>query len=315
MNYKRRSQLNIFKRHKGSCRLAQVPLLAWVSLLASVFLGSANAASLIEETLQVPVTVRLPGAAAASISRQIAVRVVREAVAERRPFLILLHGRAADPQGRARLALPIYPANSRYFAAQGFVVLIPLRVGYGITPDPDLEVSGDCQFKRYLDAVLPAVAQTGAVIEFAHSLPFVDIAHGILVGESFGGLVAIAAAAEPPAGVVAAVNVAGGDGGDSRERPDAPCRPDQLREAFAHYGKMSRIPTLWLYSANDRLWGPLYPHEWYRAFVGAGGTATYAALPADKNNGHFIFNRNASAWHPAFERFIATLRLAKPAPP
>jgi hypothetical protein len=33
------------------------------------------------------------------------------------------------------------------------------------------------------------------------------------------------------------------------------------------------------------------------------------ALPADKNNGHFIFNRNALAWQPRFETFVAGLPL------
>ncbi|MDE1922760.1 MAG: dienelactone hydrolase, partial [Gammaproteobacteria bacterium] len=85
-------------------------------------------------------------------------------------------------------------------------------------------------------------------------------------------------------------------------------RPDQLRRTFARYGRTSRVPTLWMYSANDRLWGPRFPRQWYRAFVAAGGAGRFVELPADKNNGHFIFDRNAKACHPAFRRFLASIK-------
>jgi homoserine acetyltransferase len=88
---------------------------------------------------------------------------------------------------------------------------------------------------------------------------------------------------------------------------EKPCRPDQLRDVFAHYGKTNRVPNLWMYSLNDRLWGTQYPKQWFDAFHQAGGKGEFVQLPADKNNGHYIFVRNAEAWHPAFEAFIKKL--------
>jgi dienelactone hydrolase len=243
-------------------------------------------------------------------ARQITVSIVRTDRPGRHPFLVLEHGRAGDAAERARLALPIYPANARYFAAHGFIVLTPLRAGYGSAQGPDLEFTGECADKHFAAGVAPAVKETRALLEFAASLPYVDAHRGLIVGESFGGLVAVAAAAARLPGVLGVVNVAGGDGGDSLHRPEQPCGADRMSASFAAYGANSRLPTLWLYSANDRLWGTDYPKQWFTAFTSAGGHGEFVLLPADKNNGHYIFNRNAEAWHSAFQRFIATLGFA-----
>ncbi len=280
--------------------LALAALLAWRAAAAS-----APDAGFIEETLQVPVEVEAVGG---RVARQdIAVTVVRGTQAGRRPFLVLLHGRGASAAERSAMGLQTYPANSRYFAARGFVVLIPTRVGYGVSGGPDVEYTGECASKRFAEGVAPAVTEVRQLLRHAERLDYVDPDHGLVVGESFGGIVAIAVAASDIRGVVATVNIAGGDGGDSLHRIDQPCRPDQLRQAFAAYGATNRLPTLWMYSANDRMWGTVYPGQWHAAFLRAGGRGQFVRLPADKNNGHYIFNRNAPAWQPAFERFVDPL--------
>jgi dienelactone hydrolase len=266
-----------------------------------------HGAEIIEQTVAVPVEAERPGSAPVHQAMQVV--IVREAGKGRRPFLVLHHGRGADPSERSALGLANYPANSRYFASRGFVVLIPTRVGYGVTGGPDLENTGDCGSKHYADGVAAAVSETRQLLAYATKLPYVDGAHGIVVGESFGGLVAVAMASTDTPGLVATVSIAGGDGGDLRRRVDNPCRPDLLGEAFESYGRSNRLPTLWMYSANDRVWGPVFPRRWHASFIRGGGRGSFAALPADKNNGHFIFNRNPQAWHPAFESFMAGLPL------
>ena len=247
------------------------------------------------------------------VAQSITVRVVREDSAGKSPFLVIQHGRPPDERGRKAMGLQSYPANSRYCASLGFVVLIPTRVGYGVSHGPDVEYTGECESKRFADGVLPAVAETKQLIEFVGRQLYIDARRGLVVGESFGGLVAVAAAANEIPGLMGSVNISGGDGGDSLHHVDQPCRPDLLQDTFARYGKGNRVPTLWMYSANDRVWGATYPRQWYAAFVDAGGRGSFADLPSDKNNGHYIFNRNAPAWHPAFEAFVKRLGLALPA--
>jgi dienelactone hydrolase len=283
--------------------------LALAALSASLGARAAEPISAVIETrMQVPVA--LYGRDGVEVRQTLTVTIVRQAAAGRRPFLVLLHGRPVDARARAALGVQSYPANSRYFASRGFVVLIPTRVGYGVSHGPDVEYTGECDAKRFEDGVQPALTETSQLLDFATGLPFVDADRGIIVGESFGGLAAIAAASGHLRGVVAAVNVSGGDGGDSIAHVDQPCRPDRLQSLFADYGASNRLPTLWLYSANDRFWGPSYPRRWYAAFRAAGGRGSFVDLPADKNNGHFIFNRNAPAWRPAFEAFTRELELA-----
>jgi len=267
----------------------------------------SSTAEIIEQTIRLPVTLRMPGEP--ELRQDIAVTIVREAATGRQPFLVLLHGRGASQAERTAMGLKTYPANSRYFASKGFVVLVPTRVGYGVSGGPDVEYTGTCASKRFADGAEIALSQVRQVLARAQGLPYVDPDHGIVVGESFGGLAAIAIASSDIRGVVAAINISGGDGGNARNRPDDPCRPDQMRDTFARYGSSNRLPTLWMYSANDRVWGPVYPRQWFAAFTHAGGRGQFVELPADKNNGHYIFNRNAAAWHSAFEGFVSRLGL------
>jgi dienelactone hydrolase len=293
------------------------PWLALLALLtvppALLTVPPAFAAELLEQTVEIPV--ELPASGSSRVAQNITLTIVREAVAGRRPFLVLLHGRGGTAAERKTMGRQAYPANSRYFASRGFVVLVPTRIGYGVSGGPDVEYTGPCRSKRFAEGVAPAVSETRQILAYAGQLPYVDPDRGIVVGESFGGLVAIALAAGDVRGVVAAINISGGDGGDTHRRPDAPCRPDQLAATFAQYGRDNRLPTLWMYSANDRVWGPRYPKRWHAAFNQAGGRGQFVELPADKNNGHFIFNRNPPAWHPAFESFVAQFGFAGPEPP
>ena len=111
------------------------------ALLASAALmgGAPAARALVEEqVIQLPVRVG-PGE---RDTRPGAVLIVREVSPGRHPFIVLQHGRPADPDGRKRLGLQSYPANARYFAELGFVVLIPTRTGYGVTGGPDFSGAG-----------------------------------------------------------------------------------------------------------------------------------------------------------------------------
>lgn len=273
--------------------------------------GPTHGATLVEETVRVPV--RLPRPGMPDQQQDIVVTVVRTDVRGRHPFIVLQHGRGVDATERVAIGLQAYPANSRYLAERGFVVLVPTRAGYGVSGVADVEYTGECASKSYATALAAAVAETRQLLTYARRLPYVDGGRGVVLGESFGGLIAVAIAASDLPGVLGVVNIAGGDGGDSRLHVDQPCRPDQLRDEFARLGRDNRVPTLWMYSRNDRVWGPRYPRQWYDAFSAAGGRGQFVQLPPDKNNGHFIFNRNPPAWQPALEAWLD--RLGLPAPP
>lgn len=270
---------------------------------------SAGESAIVEDVLQVPVQLDRPGTA--PVRQNIAVTVVREARHHRLPFVILLHGRPSGALAAAGLGRVQYPANARYLAHLGFAVLIPTRVGYGVSGGPDIEYSGECDQKDTGPAMLQVVSEVKQLLAYGRTLPYVDLHHGIVFGESFGGIAAIALSDGSIEGIRGTINISGGDGGDP-SHVDAPCRPDRMAATLAAYGVSNRLPTLWMYSANDRLWGPDLPHQWFDAFRSRGGRGQFIQLPADKNNGHYIFNRNAQAWHPPFEAFVRHLGLPAP---
>ena len=255
-----------------------------------------------EQVIELPVTVK--SAKGKSVSQPIKVTILRDDAIAKAPFLVLNHGRAVTREDRAKLGRARYYDNARYFVGKGFAVFVPTRVGYGVSGGEDLEDSGACSARNYPPAYEAAAQQTLAVLAHARTLAYVDASRGLVVGQSFGGATAIAIAAKNVPGVVATVNFAGGGGGNPTGHPEKPCSPERLRQLFAGYGKSARIPTLWLYSENDRYFGKQYPHEWFDAFVAAGGKGEFVQLPAHGADGHGSFTRNPGAWKPAFDAFL-----------
>lgn len=277
-------------------------LLTGYLLLLLLVVAPPAHARVIEETITLKTEVRdLRGQAH---SHPFRVTIYRDtAQKERRPFLILNHGRAGKADERAKTTIAPYNANARYFVSQGFVVFLPLRVGYGLTGGPDVEDSGSCKGKIYPPVYDAAAQQSLAVLVHAKAQSYVDPQRGLTVGQSFGGTTALTLAAKAVPGVLGAVNFAGGGGGNPIDSPEKPCRPDLLQELFAGYGKTSRIPTLWVYSENDRYWGPKLPREWFDGFVKSGGTGRFVQLPAYKQDGHSSFTGQPAAWRPQFDAF------------
>lgn len=274
-----------------------------ITVVALLTFSNQAPAEVIEEMLHVPVVV---GPDHARITRQMVLTVTHDSKQKKSPFIIILHGRPESPVRFAVMNQQRYPINAEYFVAHGFAVLIPTRVGYGLTGGPDVEYTGECDSKDYLKGAAAVVSETRQVLSYARKLRYVDTSRGLVVGESAGGMRAIAIASSDLGSVKGAINISGGDGG-SLNHLEQPCSPDKLKEAFAHYGKTNHVPTLWMYSLNDRYWGTEYPKQWFDAFINEGGNGTFVTLPADKNNGHYIFTRNPTAWHPAFEAFIRKL--------
>lgn len=288
-------------RHRGRGIACAGRILALV--LAITTLAEPASAHLIEEAVELPVEVT--DVRGRTFRQPIKVIIYRDDRRTNSPFLILNHGRSSDATKRQAVKAAQFGANARYLVGQGFTVLFLVRVGYGATGGPNVENSGPCDAKVYRPVYEAAAKQTRAAIEYAKSLPYVDPARGLVVGQSFGGATAITLAAKNIPGILAAVNFAGGGGGRPDTHPEQPCRPDRMAELFASYGATARIPTLWLYSENDKYWGPTLPRSWLETFAEQGGQGQFVQLPPYKSDGHPIFTGNPEAWKPAFEEFLA----------
>ena len=227
------------------------------------------------------------------------------------PMLILNHGRSGTD--RSQPARFRYAPQARYFVKRGFAVFVPTRTGYGelgVSPDP--EESGDCNQKNYAPMAQAASTQIAAVLAFAKLQSHVDAKRVVIVGQSVGGYSTIATAAKNPDGLVAAINFAGGSGGNPQTRPGDPCQGYKLEKMFADFGATAKAPTLWIYTENDKYFNPKHSQAWHQAFVKSGGRAEFNLLPAFAADGHTLFTAGAPLWEPIVARFLDENGFAEP---
>lgn len=275
-------------------------------LLLALVAGAAQAHVTVE---QVTVPVKVLNVYGKETERDIRVSLYYESGAPKPyPLLVLNHGRSSKATVRAAVTPKPYEAAARWLTGFGFLVAVPVRVGYGATGGDDVEDSGGCGNKQYPPVYLASAAQTLAVLEMLRKRGDTAKDRAVVMGQSFGGTTALTIASQMPAGVQGTINFAGGGGGNPEDRPENPCGQARLRELFAGYGKTARIPTLWIYSANDRYWGPKLPVEWFDAFRAAGGVGEYAGFPpVEGADGHLFFSRKSDLWRPRVQEFLKGL--------
>lgn len=282
--------------------------LALAAALAGGFAPREAPAALREEIVRLPAT--LADAAGRPHEVTLVVTVFRDDVRDRSPFLILSHGRSVSAQGRGQLGRARYSQNAAWFVQRGFAVVVPTRAGYGATGGPDLEAAGRCDAMDFPARFAAGAANIEAVLRWVRAQPWADPARGLLVGQSFGGAASLALAARDPPGILGVANFAGGGGGDPLGRPEEPCDAEGLGRTMAGYGTGVRVPALWLYSENDRYWGPVKPRLWFEGFRDGGAPARFVALPPVGTDGHSAFTAMPASWQPALEGFLRHLGFA-----
>ena len=83
-----------------------------------------------------------------------------------------------------------------------------------------------------------------------------------------------------------------------------------LSEAFSNQAKTTIVPSLWLYSANDKFWGEEAPKLWFKAFTdtakaaGIKPTVEFFAAPAVGKNGHSLQTQGGKFWIPGVNEWL-----------
>jgi len=232
------------------------------------------------------------------------------------PVLIYSHGRSGSEADRRRTKPPDPRGHIRYWLHKGFVVVAPIRPGYGETGGVDREYSGvrydmfgNCwgppDFGRAAAAASSAIAAT---LEWVRHQPWADASRIVLAGSSMGGLTSIATAAANPPGVIGYINFAGGTGGDGGRAPKHSCGSEDMAALMGAYGRTTHVPGLWLYAENDLYWGPEWPRAWYRAFASGGGRTEFVMTePVPNSDGHQLLARGGRLWTEHVDRFLSEL--------
>ncbi len=229
------------------------------------------------------------------------------------PLVIFNHGRATSDkraaQGRYR---PEHAA--RYLVAKGFVVLAPTRIGYWETyGDFDPEQSGPCNARRLAPMSTAASDQVLAAVDYAGTQDFIDTSRWIVMGQSVGGLTAIATVARHPPGLLGGINFAGGTGGDPVKSPGRPCSPAQLARHWGGLARHATVPMQWLYWQNDKYWGEEIPRTWHKAWIDGGGRADFVSFPPVGDDGHTGLTQDMQHWLPVVDAFLVKLGFDRPA--
>lgn len=222
------------------------------------------------------------------------------------PLIVLSHGNPVNAQERGRMGRYRVISRVREFINRGFAVIVPMRRGYGLTGGRFAEGFGSCASPDYYAAGEQAALDLDAAIAHARKLPWVDDQRIVLVGQSAGGFASIAAASRNIPGVIAAVNLSGGRGGNPRTRPGEPCASSQMAETIGRFAQTIRVPVLWHYAENDQYFSGQHARSWFGAFAAAGAPGTLVMRPPFGEDGHRMFASPAGLplWTAAFDDFL-----------
>jgi dienelactone hydrolase len=215
------------------------------------------------------------------------------------PLAVINHGKSpGDPQFQARAR---YIVASRELVRRGYAVAIPMRAGFARSSGSYVE--GGCNITGN---GLRQAEYVRTVLDYMTKQSYVDRSHIVLMGQSHGGLTAMAFAAEGYEGVRGIINFAGGLRLVSSE-----CSGWQqsLVQAYRKYGHNAGIPSLWFFGENDSYFSPELARRMYGAFSRSGGRARMIAYGAFKNDAHNLFvDRDGLAiWWPETENFLASV--------
>ncbi len=245
---------------------------AWIPMTEKRLLGGSR-------TLRLEATLYRPGASGAA------------------PLLVFNHGSTGRGRGSPTETLT-YAETARFFVERGWAVLIPMRRGRGASDGEYLE-RYECESPALSSGLDRAIEDLDAVMAFVGQQPWVDRSRLLLGGMSRGGFLSIVYASLRPTGAKGVINFAGGWTADTCDQ-----RIHFHEPTLARAGRSSSLPELWLYSENDRNYGPAAVRAYHRAFTGAGGTAELQLFPPIGHDGHILLPRSVAVWSSAVAEYL-----------
>jgi dienelactone hydrolase len=151
--------------------------------------------------------------------------------------------------------------------------------------------------------VAQAVEDLESAIAYGGKLPNVRPGSVLLAGQSRGGFLAMHYAGLKPGEVMGVVNFSGG------WYPYGPVTTPYYANAGG--GGKDKVPQLWLYADNDRLYEEALIREYYQAFTTAGGSARFVLLRGVPGDGHLL-RLYPDRWRLVADQFLATLDPKRP---
>lgn len=250
----------------------------------------------------------IPFEAGAADAELLVGRICRSDSPGRRPVVVINHGAPGSVDKRRGMQPTRCDTEvARWFTDRGYLVIFPLRRGFGGSTGPAVEDRGACDRADYLASGLSGAKDIDATLRFAAKLPYAQPTGAIVIGQSTGGWATVAYDSIDHPTAAAFINFAGGRGGHSHSEAPTNCQPDLLIDAARRFGKNSVTPMLWVYARNDTFFPSSLVSKMYNAFVQAGGKADLFVAPAFANEGHWLFQGpgGSAIWGAIIENYLA----------
>jgi dienelactone hydrolase len=222
------------------------------------------------------------------------------------PHPVLLFNHGSTGGGTVALSVTLRPSRqAQFFVERGFAVLAPMRRGRGTSDGAHAEHEGTCARDILGAGLARAIEDVDAAMAYLRAQPWADAERVLVAGQSRGGILSVAYAAERPKTVRGVINFAGG--WTSQRCDDG--SGGFNRATFASVGRRTRIPMLWLYAEEDRYYSAAWVRRYYEAFAQAGGIATFHLLPGFGADGHRLVDR-VDLWRAQAADFLRRLNLS-----
>ena len=215
------------------------------------------------------------------------------------PLAIFTHG---SDVGKTQLRSWSFSTEAHWLRDHGVAVLALMRRGRGTSEG----INGEEDFGRDHDGglndvsagVAQAVEDLDSAIAYGRTLPGVKPGPVLLSGQSRGGFLAMHYAGLKPDEVMGVVNFVGG------WYPYGPVTTPYY--ANAGRGAGARVPQLWLYADNDRLYPEALIREYHQAFTAAGGSVRFELLHGVPGDGHLL-RLYPERWRAIGDAFLGSL--------
>jgi dienelactone hydrolase len=196
-----------------------------------------------------------------------------------------------------------FSTEAHWLSDNGFAVLALMRRGRGksegINGEEDFGRDHEGNLIDVSAGIAQAVEDLESAIAYGRKLPRVQSGRVLLAGQSRGGFLAMHYAGLKPSEVMGVVNFSGG------WYPYGPVTTPYY--ATAGRGALDKIPQLWLYADNDRLYDEALIREYFQAFRTAGGKARFEILHGVPDDGHLL-RLYPALWRPIADEFLASVK-------
>ena len=254
------------------------------------------------------------------VYQEILVDIYKDKKINRGPYLIFNHGTSIGySDSRDSINSKKMQSIGIFFASNGFITIIPIRAGYGESGGPQGDYKGTCSKPKIIEGMKNMTNQNLKVLEYVKNITYINTNEGLIAGISGGGGLSIAMTSENIPGLKGVINFAGAIL-DTYSQPkinnkdefnDTNCATEETKLAFKYYGSLSKVPSLWLYSINDKITGITKPMEWFESFQRANyiPKGKFEFLSSYKLNGHdFIYD--GKIWIPEFNKFLKEINFS-----